>query len=272
MRVTTTKQIFKLKYGYISLMKKHEIRHITHTYRSLEEQKLQMTPQVLDIGLLLIPDHQWLDAAGPVDYINCHSREILSMTPLPQTVLDKAPIINWHYISYNMGPVRVTSGPMQLPTCTYNDCPPLDYIIIPGPDPSKPPPGAFSQFVKDRLDDPKMKGLLLICTASLLVANTGNGVLDGKYVCSNKYTLRMLSEAGLLKGTKINWVGDKRWTVDGKIWSSAGITAGIDLAAAFSRIIFDEEIVRFAKDATEYEGKPEAPDVFARILDAVKLN
>ncbi|KAF4611015.1 hypothetical protein D9613_006528 [Agrocybe pediades] len=233
-----------------------------------------MPSPVLNFGLLLLPEYQWLDAAGPVDYINNHSRFMISILGHPESLLDKAPIINWHYISHDMSPVRSTSGPIQLPSCTYEDCPPLDYLIIPGPDPSpnKQQPGPFGKFVKDKVDDPNFKGLLLICTASMAVANSGNGVLDGKQVCSNKLTLRMFSQAGLLKGTKIKWVGDKRWSVDGKIWSSAGITAGIDLAAEFAKRTFDAEIVRIAKDAAEYEEKPADGDAFARLLEGVKLD
>jgi len=166
-----------------------------------------MILQTLDMGLVLLPDHQWLDAAGPVDYINNYSHQMMSLVPLPQSILDKAPIINWHYISSDLTPVRATSGPMQTPTCTYESCPPLDYIVVPGSDPSKAPPSAFSRFLKERLDGPKTKAVLLICTAALAVANAGDGVLDGKQVCANKMTLRMLAEAGLLKlnQDKLGW-------------------------------------------------------------------
>jgi transcriptional regulator GlxA family with amidase domain len=114
-----------------------------------------------------------------------------------------------------------------------------------------------------------MKAFLMVCTASLAVAQTG--ILDGHAVCSNKWVLRGLAGAGLLN-RKVKWIGDRRWHVDGKIWSSAGITAGLDLAAEFARQHFDPEIVQIAKDLSEYESNAAQPDPFARLLEGVDLS
>ncbi|PPQ73030.1 hypothetical protein CVT25_007580 [Psilocybe cyanescens] len=230
-----------------------------------------MSPQILNFGLILLPEFQWLDAAGPVDYINNHSYGIISeFRSLPQSLIDKAPIIKWHYISSDLRPVQPTSGPTQNPTCTFEDCPALDYIVVPGPDPTITAPKGFVPFIQKRIADPQLKALLMVCTAALIVAQAG--VLDGLQVCSNKLALRFLSGKGFLnKFNKIKWVKDKRWTVDGKIWSSAGITSGIDLAAEFARVHFDAAIVELAKDGAEFEPKPAQPDPFARILEGVDL-
>jgi hypothetical protein len=39
----------------------------------------------------LLPEYQWLDAAGSVDYINNHSRRRVPRHGVPPTVLDNAP-------------------------------------------------------------------------------------------------------------------------------------------------------------------------------------
>ncbi|KAF9439841.1 hypothetical protein P691DRAFT_689521, partial [Macrolepiota fuliginosa MF-IS2] len=110
--------------------------------------------------------------------------------------------------------------------------------------------------------------LLTVCTGSLALAQTG--LLDGHSVCSNKYVLKVLAEAGSLR-KEVKWIGDRRWIVDGKIWSAGGITAGLDLAAEFSRIHFDPEIVELAKAISEETPKPDRPDAWAYLLDGVKL-
>ncbi|PPQ91193.1 hypothetical protein CVT25_001208 [Psilocybe cyanescens] len=228
-----------------------------------------MAPQVFNMGLILIqPAFQWLDAAGPVDHINNHSQEMVKYLNLPKSITDKAPIINWHYISSDLTPVQPTSGPLQIPTCTFDNCPPLDFIIIPGPEPTAPAPKGFISFIQKRVADPNLKGLLMVCTAALMVAQSG--ILDGRQVCSAKVALKSLSEAGLLD-KKVKWVGDRRWVVDGKLWSAAGITSGIDLAAEFARVYFDPTIVQRANDAAEFEPKPAYPDPFARLLEGVEL-
>ncbi|PPQ93491.1 hypothetical protein CVT25_005233 [Psilocybe cyanescens] len=232
-----------------------------------------MSAQVLNLGLILIPGYQWLDGAGPVDYLNNHSNALASLLrTLPKSTYDKAPIMKWHYISSDLTPVQATSGPLQLPSCTYADCPPLDCIFIPGPTDILSIPKGFTEFIKTRLEDPKLIALLMICTASLLIAPTG--ILDGREVASNKLALRDLAAAGLLDNDnykKVKWVGNKRFTVDGKLWSSAGITAGLDLAAEFARVHFAKEIGVMAQEIAEYKPNPADPDPFAYILEGVKL-
>ncbi|KAF8882911.1 class I glutamine amidotransferase-like protein [Gymnopilus junonius] len=192
-----------------------------------------MAPPTLHFGLLLLPGYQWLDAAGPVDYIDNHSYPMIKRLGVPQEVFDKAPVIEWHYISNNLELVYATSGPPQQPTKTYNDCPELDYLLIPGPSPTDPLPEGCTEFLQKRFADPKLKALLLVCTGSLAVSQTG--ILDGYHV-------------------------------------SAGITSGLDLAAEFARKHFDKEIVELGRNVAEYESNTSHPDPFAFILDGIKLD
>ncbi|KAF9010728.1 ThiJ/PfpI [Cyathus striatus] len=225
-----------------------------------------MTSTVINFGVLLLPEFQLLDATGPIDHINSHSKHYLSSVQTP--LADKAPVIKWHYISYtqDLTPMAATSGPLLIPTCTYADCPPLDYLLVPGPDPNKPLPAGCAEFVKRRIGELKL--LLLVCTGSLVIAQTG--ILDGLQVCSNKFALKMMKESGRLR-KEVKWVGDRRWTKDGKVWSAAGVTAGIDLAAEFARVHFDPDIVQIVELLTEYAPKPDQPDDFCNILEGVVL-
>ena len=184
-----------------------------------------------------------------------------------KAILDKAPIIVWYYISSDLTPIEATSGPLQIPSHTYADCPPIDYLFVPGPDPAAPLPEGCAAFLQERV--PKLKALLTVCTGSMAIAQAG--VLDGLHVCSNKIALKQFVEAGKLN-KKVKWVGDRRWIVDGKVWSSAGITAGIDLSAEFARVNFDPEVVELAKLVSEYEPNPAQPDPFAKILEGINLN
>jgi transcriptional regulator GlxA family with amidase domain len=226
-----------------------------------------MSPQTLQVGLLLFPTYQWLDAAGSVDYLNNHSQMIMKILNVSEDILEKSPIIEWYYISSDLTPVRASSGPLQTPSCTYADCPQLDYLIVPGPDPAAPLPEGCAAFLHRQF--PKLKALLTVCTGSLAIAQTG--LLDGLHVCSNKFVLKRFAEAGILNN-KVKWVGDRRWIVDGKVWTAAGITAGVDLIAEFARVHFDPKVVELAKEISEYESNPAQPDPFAKILEGINLN
>ena len=226
-----------------------------------------MSP-TLHIGLLLLPGYQWLDAAGSVDYFNNHSRPMIARLGVPDDVLDKAPIMVWHYISSDLTtPIETTSGPRELPSCTYADCPPLDYLFVPGPDPGAELPKGCAEFLCERV--PKLEALLTVCTGSMAIAQAG--VLDGFCVCSNKMALKSFAKQGKLN-KKVTWVGDRRWIKDRNVWSSAGITSGIDLSAEFARRQFDPEVVKLAKLVSEHEPLPDKPDPFAKILDGIDLN
>ncbi|RXW20416.1 hypothetical protein EST38_g5440 [Candolleomyces aberdarensis] len=227
------------------------------------------SPQSITFAVLLIPGYQWLDIVGPIAYINTHSHAVMQMPVVPESIRAKAPVINWHYISSegNLNPVSASAGPPHIPTANFTSCPPIDYLLVPGANSSRQISDELSSFIHDRF--PTLKGVLTVCTGSVVFAQTG--LLDGVHVASNKVALKYMAEMGRLD-RKVKWVGDKRFVRDGKIWSAAGITSGLDLAAEFARVHFDPELVDLARNLTEYDSNPAQPDPFAPILDGVVLD
>ena len=233
--------------------------------------------RALQFGILMSPFYQWLDAAGPIDYLNNHSFDFLqsiaaSGTSLPAGLLEKAPVINWHWISSagDLEPVNATAGPIQVPTTTFEEAPQLDYLLVPGPDPLLKLSDECISWINAQYRG--LKNLLTVCTGSLLITQTG--LLDGVEAATNKVALRDIVNQGKFEQfSKVKWVKNKRFAKgkNGKIWSSAGITAGLDLAAEFARAFIDPEIVQVAKEIAEYESNPAQPDPFAYILDGVVL-
>ena len=211
-----------------------------------------------------------IDGVGPIEYIESHTQATLrNAGGVPEDISSKGANIVWHYIHSDLSPVQPSTGSPQYPTTTYRDCPELDYLLVAGGNPFTPLPEGCAAFLKDLIAKESFRGLLTVCTGSLPVAQSG--ILDGLHVCSNKFALKAMAGAGMLN-KKVHWIGDRRWHVDGKVWSAAGITSGIDLAAEFARVHFDPLVVEIAKDVSEYEPKPSHPDSFARILDGVSLS
>ena len=118
----------------------------------------------------------------------------------PKDVLDKAPIMVWYYISSDFTPIKLTTGPLEIPSFAYANCPPLDLLFIPGPDPAAPLLNGCAEFLRERI--PKLKALLTVCTGSMAIAQAG--VLDGLCVCSNKLALKMSFEADTLN-KNVTW-------------------------------------------------------------------
>lgn len=62
----------------------------------------------------------------------------------------------------------------------------------------------------------------------------------------------------------MEWVPKARWVVDGNIWTSSGISAGIDLIFAWVGEVFGEDVADFVADSSEYErNKDSTSDRFA---------
>jgi len=69
--------------------------------------------------------------------------------------------------------------------------------------------------------------VLCVCTGSALLSKTG--LLDGKNATSNK----MSWDWAIAQNAEVNWVRHARWVVDGKYYTSSGVTAGIDMSLGF---------------------------------------
>ncbi|KAF5334519.1 hypothetical protein D9611_013834 [Ephemerocybe angulata] len=226
--------------------------------------------KAIQFGVLLLRSYQWLDLAGPVDYIQSHSQKFLSDVA-PPALVSKAPNITWHYISESndFNPVVASSGPPQFATTTFEKAPKLDYLIIPGADIFHKFPPQATKFIQSRF--PQLKALLTVCGGGLHLVQTG--LLDGRRAATNKYALKLIVEQGQFDQFRnVTWVKDARFVVDGKIWTAAGVTSGLDLAAEFARVNFDPEVNKLASELFEYQANPAQPDPFKYLLDGVKLD
>ena len=91
------------------------------------------------------------------------------------------------------------------------------------------------------------KFVLTVCTGSAILAKTG--LLDGRRATSNKRAFDWVSTFG----EKVQWVRQARWIVDGKYYTSSGVSAGMDMTLGF---LSDQQGVEFARKVAyqmEYE-------------------
>lgn len=195
---------------------------------------------------MVFPGFQVLDAFGPLDTLNNLSRT----TPLEfVTLAATLDPVN----SRVEGPGRI--GQSVLPTHTFDDCPDdLEVLLVPGGFGARNPAitAPIAEFVKRIF--PKLRYLLTVCTGSAIVAQSG--LLDGRRATSNKRSWDWATS----QGPAVNWVRQARWVVDGNIWTSSGISAGIDLMFAFVADQYGEEVAKRLADGAEYVRNPNAND------------
>ena len=88
--------------------------------------------------------------------------------------------------------------------------------------------------------------VLSVCTGSALLAKSG--VLNGKRATSNKMAWQWVTS----QSNKVYWVAQARWVVDGKFYTSSGVSAGMDMALGFIADRHNIDTARQIANHTEY--------------------
>ncbi|KAH7139165.1 class I glutamine amidotransferase-like protein [Dendryphion nanum] len=138
-------------------------------------------------------------------------------------------------VAPSMNPLNSSFYPAIVPTHTVKNAPPLDVLIIPGGLGTRSPLiNATIDYIKATA--PKVKYIITICSGSLLAARAG--LLNNKTATTNKQSW----DATVQGQTAVNWVPHARWTVDGNIWTTSGLSSGVDGTLAWIDCIFGKEL------------------------------
>ena len=90
------------------------------------------------------------------------------------------------------------------------------------------------------------KWVLSVCTGSALLAKAA--ILDGRRATSNKLSWQWVTA----QSDQVDWIAQARWVVDGKFYTSSGVSAGMDMALGFIADRFDVDTARKIATYTEY--------------------
>lgn len=191
------------------------------------------------VGILLFPEVEVLDFCGPF--------EVFSVTRLNESNRREQPSpFRVLLVADTAEPISAAGGMRVLPDCTTTVCPQLDILLVPGGW------GTRDQMQNARLIDwirqraPKVETLTSVCTGSLLLGQAG--LLDGVRATTHWAAFSLLRE----RFPKINVVEDQHVVEEGKILTSAGISAGIDLALRLIARYFGEPVARNTARYMEY--------------------
>jgi transcriptional regulator GlxA family with amidase domain len=191
-----------------------------------------------------------LDVAGPLDVLSSSSKGLLSHLakagfPGVAEVLEQAIDIEFHHINESMDPVQLTGAAKALPTTTCDDCPPLDFLLVGGPDPvNHKLSRRFAEFLRAQVK--AGKGLFTTCTGALAIAPSG--VLDGKIATTNHGVLQLAKQMS----PNVQWV-QKQWVEDGNIWTAGGACAGMDMMAHWVIKNYGIDLAKLSFNGLDYE-------------------
>lgn len=159
---------------------------------------------------------------------------------------DKAIDINFHHINTTMDPVELSSDIKMLPTATCDTCPPLDILLVGGPDPlTFRIDERFAELVRTHVNAGKT--LFTTCSGAWAVASSG--ILDGKHATTN----HGLVEVAEQQYPKVKWTKEKQWVIDGNVWTSGGACAGMDMIAHWVMKNYGMEVAMMGFHALDFE-------------------
>ncbi|KAH8552018.1 DJ-1/PfpI family protein [Umbelopsis sp. PMI_123] len=201
-------------------------------------------------GVLLFPGFALLDACGPMEMLNGLSSAVPlelsmiavdSLEPVSTTVPIESIPEEMRASFENYIP---SISQKIVPTHTLETCPPLDVLIIPG---GFGVPGATADpRVRKFVAESKAQTIITICNGAAILAATG--LLDGRKATTNKWWYKDVTSVR----PQVHWVHKARWVHDERFWSSSGISAGLDVIAAFMRETYGPQIGQLVPDILEY--------------------
>jgi transcriptional regulator GlxA family with amidase domain len=103
---------------------------------------------------------------------------------------------------------------------------------------------AIMDFLKERV--PSAKVTMSVCSGSWILAKAG--LLDGRRATSNKFYFKMATD----QSDQVEWVSEARWVEDGPIFTSSGVSAGIDMSLAVIESLFGKKKAIYIANVTEY--------------------
>ncbi|KAK0208048.1 class I glutamine amidotransferase-like protein [Desarmillaria ectypa] len=197
----------------------------------------------INYGIVVFPAFQALDVFGPLDALKMLSfayslnLSIIAETLDPVTTKPR---------SSQMNPMNSNFSESIVPTHTF-DYPPesLDVLIVPGGLGTHAPNlNATINYIAATY--PSLQYLTTVCTGATLAARAG--ILDGKNATTNKKSWEWATS----QGPNVNWIFHARWVVDGNIYSTSGVSAGIDGTFAFMEAVYGAEATESVANSMEY--------------------
>ncbi|MEY9758924.1 GlxA family transcriptional regulator [Bradyrhizobium yuanmingense] len=200
------------------------------------------------IGILIFPDFQLLDAAGPISAFEIAAR-----------CLGKAPAIR--VLAAQPGLVRSSSG-VEMMARDFKTANAITTLVVAGG--MGVAEAGRCQITRAFVQRLARRGVRVasVCSGAFVLAEAG--LLDGRRATTHWGRTREF----VARFPKVKFEPDQIFTRDGNVWTSAGITAGIDLALAMVTEDHGEEIAQAtARQLVLYHRRSGGQSQFSSLLE-----
>ncbi|MGH2531150.1 MAG: DJ-1/PfpI family protein [Thermomicrobiales bacterium] len=192
------------------------------------------------VGILIFDDVEVLDFCGPF--------EVFSMATAPSDGdREDRRLFRALTIAEKNQLVRCRGGLLVNPHHTIHDHPPLDILLIPGGQGTRKERTNRSVLDWIKAQDRQTELTTSVCTGAFLLA--ANGILDGKRATTHWAGIDWMRE----HHPEVTTVDDQRYVDEGKVITSAGVSAGIDMALHIVARLHGQEVAAATARNMEYE-------------------
>ena len=188
------------------------------------------------IAAVLFPDFEMLDLYGPLELFSYFPEDFEIRT-----------------VAMTAGPVKASGGPSTVAQDAVTDARPYDILLVPGGRGTRTvdKDTAFLGWLKQASDGAQLT--TSVCTGSVLLARAG--ILEGRRATTNKRAFDWV--VGETSG--VDWQRSARWVRDGTIYTSSGVSAGMDMALTVIADLHGAQAAQDAARMAEYTHNPD-PD------------
>jgi transcriptional regulator GlxA family with amidase domain len=190
------------------------------------------------IGILLFEHVEELDAVGPWEVLSYWTRNH------PEDGFEVV------LLADSLEPVECAKGMRILPQVTLTDAPPLEVLIYPGGRGTRPQLKDEARLDWVRAQREAVPIMASVCTGALVYAAAG--ILAGRPATTHWGSLDLLAELD----PSISVQPDARFVDDYEVITSAGVSAGIDLALHLVARLAGVERAREVRRGIQYDPQP----------------
>jgi transcriptional regulator GlxA family with amidase domain len=191
------------------------------------------------LGIVIFDDIEVLDFCGPFEVFSTTrlNEERRREEPSPFDVL---------LVSQFNRTITTTGGMKIIPDATFENCPPLDILVVPGGWGTRSEMYNETMIAFIRAHATNVETLASVCTGALILGNAG--LLDGLRATTHWRSLKLMQELF----PKVMVDSKSHVIQQGNVITSAGISAGIDMALHVVANYCGESIARLTARHMEY--------------------
>ncbi|KAK4150284.1 hypothetical protein C8A00DRAFT_37122 [Chaetomidium leptoderma] len=217
---------------------------------TLTPEQEQNANRTLSVGYVVYDGYTILDVFGPMQFLfglswplNV-SLSVIAKAPGP--VHSRPPL---HHGSDGMAMDMTKMVDAQIvATHSFATAPPVDVLVVPGGLGDltllEQNDRTIEDFIAARFATTPY--VLSVCTGAGFLARAG--VLEGRRATATKGSWAHVTRFG----QNVTWVPSARWVRDGKVWTSSGVSAGMDMMVAFLRHVYGDAVVNRSVNDAEY--------------------